>query len=218
MNVKTSILLAGVALVGLAGCVQTPADPNDPNRNLRGGAITGALLGGAAGAMSGGDERLTKAAAGAAVGGLIGGAVGNQLDKQAEELRRDLDARGTSIVNNGNQLMVTMPQDILFATDSASLRPDLQNDLYTMAASINRYPNTTIQVIGHTDNTGEAGYNQRLSERRASSVAAVLTQAGVSPSRIRSYGRGEDQPIASNLSVDGRAQNRRVEFIITPNN
>ncbi|WP_339109050.1 OmpA family protein [Thioclava sp. GXIMD4216] len=218
MNKKISLTVASVALLAMAGCVTTPADPNDPYQNTRGGAIAGALLGGAAGAMSGGDERLTKAAAGAAVGGLIGGAIGNQMDKQAQELRRDLDAQGTSVVRDGNNLVVTMPQDILFATDSSAVRPDLQNDLYTLAGSMNRYPNTTLQVVGNTDNTGEAAYNQRLSEARANAVTAVLVQAGVPSSRIQSYGRGEENPIASNLTAEGRAKNRRVEFIITPTN
>ena len=85
-----------------------------------------------------------------------------------------------------------------------------------MAGSLNRYPNTTVNVVGHTDNTGEAAYNQSLSERRAQAVASVLISAGVSPARIRSIGRGEDQPVASNLTAEGRQQNRRVEIIITP--
>nr|WP_255356587.1 OmpA family protein [Thioclava sp. SK-1] len=202
--------------MALAAC--EPTVTNDPNYHTRSAAIAGAVVGGVLGATSGGDERLTKGLAGAAVGGLAGAAIGSQLDKQAQELRRDLDMQGTTVVNTGESLVVTMPQDVLFATDSSTLRPDLQSDLYTLAGNLNRYPNSTLQVIGHTDNTGEAAYNQRLSVDRARSVASVLIGAGVSSGRIQTIGRGEDQPVASNLSAEGRAQNRRVELIITPTN
>jgi outer membrane protein OmpA-like peptidoglycan-associated protein len=105
----------------------------------------------------------------------------------------------------------------LFATDSAAVRPDLRSDLNAVAASLLRYPNSTIQVVGHTDNTGTAAYNQDLSQRRAVSVASILRESGVPGGRIAAVGRGEDQPIASNLTPEGRAQNRRVEIIIRPN-
>jgi outer membrane protein OmpA-like peptidoglycan-associated protein len=122
-----------------------------------------------------------------------------------------------SVTNTGSALIVNLPQDILFATDSASLRPDLTQDLAAVARSLMTYPDTTVQVIGHTDNTGSAAYNQDLSQRRAVSVASVLVANGVPNFRVAALGRGEDQPIASNLSEAGRAQNRRVEIIIRPN-
>jgi outer membrane protein OmpA-like peptidoglycan-associated protein len=109
-----------------------------------------------------------------------------------------------------------MPQDLLFATDSASVRPDLTYDLKTVAASLLKYPNSRIEVIGHTDNTGSAAYNQDLSQRRAVSVANVLRESGVPNGRMAAFGRGEDEPIATNLTAEGRAQNRRVEIIIRP--
>ncbi|MFP1642905.1 OmpA family protein [Pontitalea aquivivens] len=211
-------LMAGVAgLFALSACTDPYATGATDNSRQTTGMITGALIGGALAHDRGGDEKLTKTAAGAVVGGLIGGAIGAQLDRQAQELRRDLDTDGVRIVNTGSELIVTMPQDVLFAVDSASVRPDLQRDLYTLAGSLNRYPNTTVNVIGHTDNTGAASYNQRLSQDRAHSVANVLISAGVPRQRIVAIGRGEDQPIASNLTVEGRAQNRRVEFVIRPN-
>lgn len=217
--IKKSIplLAAMTGLVALAACTPAPYDPANPNANRNSAAITGALIGGVAGATGGGDERITKAAAGAIVGGLLGGAIGNQLDRQAQELSRDLSASGATVVNNGSQLVVTLPQDLLFETNSSVVRDDLQRDLYTLAGSLNRYPNTEVRVIGHTDNTGEALFNQRLSERRASSVVQVLISAGVPSSRLLTSGRGEDQPIATNLTPEGRALNRRVEFVITPN-
>lgn len=222
MKKNIPFLVAATGLIGLTACTDTYGPSynasTDPNANRNSGAITGALIGGVFGATRRGDDKLAKAATGAMIGGLIGGAIGNQLDKQAQELRRDLDTNGVSVVNTGKQLIVTMPQDVLFATDSSAVRPDLQRDLYTLAGSLNRYPDTTVEVVGHTDNTGDASYNQRLSQQRADSVAQVLIGAGVPRSRLVAYGRGEDQPIASNLTVEGRAQNRRVEFIIRPNN
>ena len=86
-----------------------------------------------------------------------------------------------------------------------------------MGRNLNQYPNTTVQVIGHTDSEGTAAYNQDLSERRARAVASVLLEQGVSGSRVVPIGRGEAQPIASNNSSEGRRQNRRVEIVITPN-
>ena len=116
----------------------------------------------------------------------------------------------------GDYLIVNMPQDVLFATGSASLRPDLTRDLGAVARNLITYPNSRIEVIGHTDNTGSAALNQDLSQRRASAVASVLSGSGVPAARIAIIGRGEDAPIASNLSDAGRAQNRRVEIIIRP--
>lgn len=206
--------LAGVAL--LAGCVQDPYRYEDPYARTKGAAATGAVIGGLIGAKSGGDDRLAKAVIGAAAGAAIGGAIGHSLDQQAADLRAQMSANST-VVNNGNTLVVTMPQDILFATDSATLRPDLQGDIRAVAANLVRYPNSRVEVIGHTDNTGEAAYNQDLSDRRARSVAGVLMSGGVPGARIAAYGRGEDQPIASNLTPEGRQQNRRVEIVIRPN-
>ncbi len=208
---RTSLFILPLAVIGLAAC-----DPGDPNRNTKQGAGIGAAVGGLIGAASS-DGDLEKTAIGAAVGGVVGAAIGNSLDAQERELRRDLDSDDIGIVNTGSELRVTMPQDLLFATDSAALRPDLQSDLRVLAGSLNRYPDTTVFVVGHTDSTGTASYNQALSENRARTVAGVLQGSGVSGSRLRVQGAGEAQPVASNNTVSGRAQNRRVEIIIRPN-
>ncbi len=110
-----------------------------------------------------------------------------------------------------------MPQDILFATGSARLSGGLTADLRVLAAHLKKYPNSTVQVIGHTDNVGAAAYNLNLSRQRAAAVSGVLVSNGVPASRLATVGRGEDQPVASNLTAAGRAQNRRVEIIILPN-
>ena len=148
---------------------------------------------------------------------LAGGAIGGVLDRQAGELRQSLGP-DVGVVNTGNEIVVTMPQDILFATDSAALRPDLQSDLRTIAANLQRYPDSVVVVTGHTDSTGTAAHNQALSERRADAVAGVLISSGVPARRIQAVGAGQTQPIASNGSASGRAQNRRVEITIRPTN
>lgn len=163
------------------------------------------------------EERRRNAAAGAILGAGGGALIGNQLDKQEADLRAQMGNSNVNIQNTGDRLIVTLPQDILFATDSATLRPDLQRDLRTVGQSLLAYPDTTVQVLGHTDNTGDAGYNLNLSRQRAQSVANILMTEGVPSFRIQSIGRGEDQPLASNLTPEGRAQNRRVEIVILPN-
>ena len=214
MTLRKPLILLTLGAMTLAGCV-TPT--TEDNRRTNTGAVTGALLGGAIGASSKGDNKLLKAAVGAGIGAAIGGAIGANLDQQAAELRNSIGDNRVTVTNTGSELIVNLPQDILFATDSASLRGDLTQDLQAVARSLLNYPNTTVQVVGHTDNTGSAAYNQNLSQRRAQSVASVLQANGVPGGRIVAFGRGEDQPIASNLSEAGRAQNRRVEIIIRPN-
>lgn len=214
---KTPLILATLGALSLSACVDPNAYPNDPNARTKNGAIIGGILGAAAGvAVSGDGDEFKGALIGAAVGAGTGAAIGSDLDKQAAELRGSLNSN-IGVTNYGDYLVVNMPQDLLFATDSASLSGSLTNDLRAVAASLQRYPNSTIQVIGHTDNVGEAAYNQDLSQRRAVAVAEVLRANGVPSGRISTVGRGEDAPIASNQTDSGRAQNRRVEIIIRPN-
>jgi outer membrane protein OmpA-like peptidoglycan-associated protein len=216
MMMKTPLILAVAGTLTLSACVDPNAYPDDPNARAKSGAILGGLVGAVAGAsIADGDDKLKGALIGGALGAGAGALVGADLDRQAAELRGSLSSN-ISVTNTGEYLVVNMPQDLLFAVDSTALRPDLRRDLNTVASSLLKYPNSRIEVIGHTDNTGEAAYNQDLSQRRAVSVAEVLRQAGVPAGRIASYGRGEDQPIASNLTPEGRAQNRRVEIIIRP--
>lgn len=215
MQFKTPILMSLVALMALTAC--DPFPQGDPNQTrTRTGAATGAIIGGLIGATSNSSERPLATIAGAVAGAAIGGAIGNSLDRQAADLRAQTSGN-IGVVNAGDRLVVTMPQDLLFATDSAALRPDLQADLRAVAANLQAYPASRIEVIGHTDNTGDAGYNRDLSQRRAASVASVLIGSGVPAGRINVVGMGEDMPIASNLTPQGQAQNRRVEIVIRPN-
>lgn len=212
---RLGLVFAATAFAGLVAC-EAPL-PGQTTENTQRGAAVGAGIGALLGAATGssGHERVQNAAIGAILGGGLGAAAGANLDRQAAELRQQLPGN-VGVVNTGSQLVVTVPQDLLFAVDSANVSASQQANLRTVAASLNRYPDTTVNVIGHTDNTGAASYNQSLSERRASAVASVLIGAGVSSSRVVAVGRGENQPVASNLTPEGRQQNRRVEIIITP--
>ena len=220
IRVNKSLLLGVAGLLVLSACVDTTgysaATPDYGNSKAKNGAIAGAILGGLLGATRGDDVNLGRTATGAVLGAVIGGGIGSVLDRQAAELQQELGNSDVTIVNTGSELIVTMPQDILFAVDSAVVRPGLQSDLRVLARNLQNYPDSTVDVLGHTDNTGSAAYNQDLSARRASAVAALITSNGVAPYRVRSWGRGENEPVATNLSEEGKAQNRRVEIIIRP--
>lgn len=217
MNVKSTVAISLVTLLSVSACVDPNAYPGDPNARGRTGAVAGGLLGAFTGLASGDDNQLMRALVGGAIGAAAGGAIGASLDAQAADLRAAIKNQRVSIINHGSFLTVSVPDDLLFAVNSAELRPTLTNDLFSVADVLQRYPDSLIDVIGHTDNTGTAEYNQRLSERRALSVSDVLLNGGLSPRRVRAFGRGEDQPAASNLTAQGRALNRRVEIIVRPN-
>lgn len=211
MKLSAPVFLVGASALALAACAP---DPNNTQNRTLTGAVTGAAVGGVIGAATG-DGSGRRAIAGAVLGGTAGALIGQQLDRQAEDLRRQL-GNNVDIRNTGQELILTLPQDLLFATDSATLRPDLQQDLRVIATNLVNYPRSDVIVVGHTDNTGSAAYNQTLSERRAQSVAQVLRSQGVSANRIQTIGRGLNQPVASNATPEGRRQNRRVEIFIRP--
>ena len=214
MKPQIPLVIACVALLGLTACAPgTQTVVGGPRATT--GVVTGALVGAAIGANASGGNRLAQAATGAVLGGALGGVIGATLDRQAADLQASVSNQ-TRVVNNGNSLTVTMPQDILFATNSAALRPDLLRDLDALATNLLNYPDSTIEIVGHTDNTGTAALNQDLSQRRAGAVADKLRTAGVPSRRIVAIGRGEDFPVASNLTPEGRALNRRVEVVIRP--
>lgn len=221
MNVSkislAAVLMGSMALTACTAPGQLGGNPNDPNRNTKTGALAGAAAGALLGAAVSSDgDRGDGALIGAVLGAGAGAGYGYSLDKQEAELRQQMDSN-VQITNTGDRLIVTLPQDILFATDSFAVRQSLRDDLVAVASSLRRYPGSTVQVIGHTDSDGDAAYNQQLSERRATAVSELLLQNGVPYSRIQSFGRGESQPIATNLNAAGKAQNRRVEIVILPN-
>lgn len=212
---KSVAFLAASALLLTTACTDGAMSDSDPNKNAKEGALVGGIIGAVGGAMLSGNKKKG-AIVGAALGAGVGAAIGNNLDKQEAELRQSLDGR-VRIINEGDRLVVIMPQDILFGTDSTYVQGGLRDDIQTVATSLNRYPESTVQVIGHTDNTGSAQYNLDLSQRRAAAVANILIGSGVYSGRVQIIGRGEDAPIATNLTPEGRAQNRRVEIVILPN-
>lgn len=219
---KFPLVAAVTGLVALGACTNPNgsilAQSDDPNQRAKNGALIGAGAGALIGALSKGDgNRDSGALRGAIIGGALGAGGGALLDRQERDLRQSLGNQNVTIENTGDRLVVTLPQDILFASGSTAVRPDLQRDMATVASNLQAYPNSTIQVIGHTDSDGEAAFNQQLSEGRANAVASVLINNGVSASRIQAYGRGEAQPVSSNLNPQGKAQNRRVEIVILPN-
>ena len=217
---KTPILLAAAGLITLTACVDPNAYPDDPNARTKSGAVIGGLLGAAAGVAASGDgDELKGALIGGAVGAGTGALIGADLDRQAAELRGSLSSN-ISVTNHGDYLVVNMPQDLLFATDSASLRPDLTSDIRTVAASLLKYPNSRIEVIGHTDNLPirvRFASNWELSAARAIAAVRYLTEkAGVDPRLLSAVGSGEFQPIADNATAEGRARNRRIAVVVLP--
>jgi outer membrane protein OmpA-like peptidoglycan-associated protein len=170
------------------------------------GAVLGGIIGNAAGSTAKG------AIIGAAVGGAAGAIIGKQMDEQAEALEEELP--GATVERVGEGIQVTFDSGILFDFDSYALRPEAQGHLTDLAASLNEYSDSEVLIVGHTDSSGADEYNQTLSERRADAAGDYLLRAGVRPSRVKTMGLGESEPIAANETEDGRQQNRRVEIAI----
>ena len=220
MSLKKPAVLITAGAIALAACTDVNTPTTNPNQRQQEGAAVGAISGALIGIMRGDNkaERQRGAVVGAIVGGVAGSAIGAQLDKQAAELQASISNDRVQIINTGSELIVRMPQDILFDFDSTAIKSSLRSDLGALAANLQRYPGSLVDITGHTDNVGTAEYNRDLSYRRANSVAAVLISNGVSAGRIRTIGMGEDQPIATNLTAEGRALNRRVDIVIRPTN
>lgn len=178
------------------------------------GAVIGAAAGAGAGAVIGNQTGSTARGAiiGAVVGGAAGAIIGHQMDQQAKELQQNIP--GATVTRVGEGIAVTFASGLLYDFDSDVVKPTAAQNLKTLAASLDKYPNTDILIVGHTDATGSDSYNQGLSERRARAAQNYLVGEGVAPGRLRSAGRGETEPIASNDTEAGQAQNRRVEIAI----
>ena len=178
------------------------------------GAIIGAGTGGAIGGVIGNQTGSTARGAiiGAAVGGTIGAIIGNQMDKQAEELAQNIP--GATVTRVGEGIAVTFASGLLYDFDSDRIRAEAGQNLRNLAASLDQYPNTDLLIVGHTDSQGSDSYNWDLSERRSRSAADYLAGQGVARARLRTAGRGETEPIATNDSEAGQQQNRRVEVAI----
>jgi outer membrane protein OmpA-like peptidoglycan-associated protein len=181
------------------------------------GAIIGATAGGVAGGVIGNQTGSTTRGAiiGAVVGGTIGAVIGHQMDQQAKELQQDIP--GATVARVGEGIAVTFASGLLYDFDSDVVRAEAAQNLRNLAASLNKYPNTDLLIVGHTDAVGTSDYNMGLSQRRAAAAASHLASQGVNSGRLRSVGRGETEPIATNDTERGRQLNRRVEIAIIAN-
>lgn len=182
------------------------------NSKATNGALIGGLLGLGIGALTGdgGTDSRQKAMIGAGIGALAGAGIGNYMDQQEYELRRELQGTGVGVRRVGNEISLIMPGDITFETGRSTIQPDFYPVLTSVSKVLNKYNRTMVDVIGHTDNVGERGYNFRLSRDRAGEVASLLRSQRVNPTRFRVEGMGPDQPVASNATAAGRQANRRV--------
>jgi outer membrane protein OmpA-like peptidoglycan-associated protein len=181
------------------------------------GAIIGTTAGGATGAVIGRAAGNTALGAiiGAAVGGASGAVIGNKMDEQADQIAKTIPEAQVARVGEG--IVVEFSNNILFGFDKSNLSMEAKLNLDKLVRVLEVYPDTNIEIQGHTDSKGSLAYNQTLSEQRASSVSSYLYSKGIMGQRLRYVGFGETLPKYSNSTETGRAQNRRVEFLITAN-
>ncbi|MEO3387484.1 OmpA family protein [Mesorhizobium sp. CAU 1741] len=210
------IAIAAAAATILAGCTTDPYTGQQRVSNTAGGAAIGALAGAGVGLLTGGYSDRTNALIGAGVGALAGGAIGAYMDNQESELRGYLQGTGVSVTRQGDNIILNMPSNVTFATDQDQVTSSFYQTLNAVALVLNKYDRTLVDINGHTDSTGSLQHNQALSQRRAQSVGSYLVSQGVDGRRFAIQGFGPSQPVASNDTPDGRAQNRRVEIHLVP--
>ena len=198
-----------VCLVGLSACASLSQKEK--------GAMIGAAAGGVAGGVIGNQTGSTTRGAiiGAVVGGTAGAIIGHQMDQQAKELQQNIP--GATVARVGEGIAVTFASGLLYDFDSDVVKTDAAHNLGSLAASLEKYPNTDLLIVGHTDAVGTSDYNQTLSQRRATAAANYLASHGVSSARLQALGRGETEPLATNDTEAGRQLNRRVEIAIVAN-
>jgi outer membrane protein OmpA-like peptidoglycan-associated protein len=216
---KLAIIATTATAVLLSACTTNPYTGDQQVSKGLLGAGTGALIGGAAGALLGKTTSLkTRKAAlvGAGIGALAGGGIGVYMDNQEAKLRQRLQNSGVSVTRVGDSIVLNMPSNITFDTDQSDVKPGFYDTLNSVALVFQEFDQSYIDVIGHTDADGSDDYNYDLSRRRAASVAQYLSSQQLNPNRFSVEGKGEREPIASNASTSGKAQNRRVEITIQP--
>ena len=211
---KTSLAITLALTIGLGACTTNPYTGEEQASKAGMGAGIGAVTGGIIGAIAG--DNRNAVLLGMGIGALAGGGVGYYMDKQEEKLRMQLQATGVSVTRNGDNIILNMPGNITFATDSSNISADFYSVLDSVALVINEFEKTYIDIYGYTDSTGSEAYNLTLSEKRASSVARYLESQKVVSQRIVTRGKGESNPVATNDTPEGRALNRRVEIVLIP--
>lgn len=218
---KTKLISKKIAVFGVAlatsAMLFTGCSSIQNMSNTQKGAGVGAAGGAGIGAIIGNKAGNTAVGAiiGGALGGVAGGLIGKKMDKQAAEIENTL--AGAEVIKAGEGIIVKFDSGILFGFDQADLKPDAKSNIQKLVASLNANQDTDVLVIGHTDNVGRAEYNLGLSDRRAASVRSYAVAQGLDGSRIKTQGKGATEPIVSNETDDGRAQNRRVEIVIVAN-
>lgn len=203
----------------LASCMTTDPYTGDPKvSNTTKGAAIGAGVGAVVGLLSGDNsaERKKRALILAAAGGIAGGGVGNYMDRQEDKLRGQLQGTGVSVTRNGNNIILNMPGNVTFETNSANIEASFYPVLNSVALVLKEFDKTVVDVAGHADSTGNAANNQALSQRRAGSVSAYLVSQGLNTQRVIAVGYGDTRPLVSNNTAEGRQQNRRVEITLVP--
>lgn len=200
----TLLAAAAVTIPALGGCYR------NAQRGAVIGAGAGAVVGGAIGAAKGSTAK--GAIIGAAVGGAAGAIIGDIMDRQADDLKQNV--KGAEVERVGEGIEVTFASGLLYDFDSDEVKLEARRNLDELARSFKEYPGTDLLIVGHTDSVGAASYNEDLSARRAEAAKRYLVSRGVDADRIRATGRGESEPVASNATDEGRAQNRRVEVAI----
>jgi outer membrane protein OmpA-like peptidoglycan-associated protein len=216
---KHAMICASAAALLLSACTTNPYTGEEQVSKGLLGAGTGAAVGAAAGALLGATTSVkTRKAAliGAGIGALAGGGVGLYMDNQEAKLRERLQDSGVSVTRVGDNIVLNMPSNITFDTDRSDVKPQFYDTLNSVALVFQEFDQTLIDVVGHTDGDGSEDYNYDLSRRRAASVSRYLSAQRLDPNRFSVEGRGEQEPIASNTTAVGKAQNRRVEITILP--
>lgn len=219
MKTRIKIYALTAAMAGSIGFTSCEAvkNTNNAQRGVAIGAASGAVLGGVLGNNIGkGGNTALGAIIGGVVGGAAGGIIGNRMDKQAQKIETALP--GAQVERVGEGIKLTLGENsVNFDFNKSSLTATAKNNLDKLIPVFNEYPDTNIQIFGHTDSSGSDEYNQKLSEQRAAAVQAYLSSKGLKGSRFTVLGKGESEPIETNDTAAGRAKNRRVEFAITAN-
>jgi outer membrane protein OmpA-like peptidoglycan-associated protein len=204
-----SLTLCGICLVTACSTINPYTGEQQTSRAVKYGAIGGVVCG-----LIGAAENSRRARNAGLGCGAIGAGVCAYMDAQEAELRAELEGTGVQVQRNGDELNLIMPGNVTFNTNEFTVKNQFFPVLDSVAQVLYKFTDTNLVVTGHTDSTGAADYNYNLSNRRANSVANYLASAGVDQSRLISEGMGPDQPIASNATESGKAQNRRVELQI----
>ena len=212
-----AIVVLTTALVA-SGCTTiNPYSNEQQTAKATSGALIGAVAGAAIGVVSSSkSDRGKGALIGAASGAAVGGGIGYYMDVQETKLRQQLASTGVSVTRSGDNIILNMPNEVTFGVDQTELSDGAKRVLNSVAVVAKEYSKTQLNVLGYTDSSGSDSYNLRLSQVRAGEVGNYLMSKGVASARVKSKGMGEASPIASNANAIGRAQNRRVEIVLTP--